>query len=83
MTLGHRINSLESSLKAKMDHKIIQFEDTVGTMMSRPEWKGKKLTPNSGESWKVPFFILFVLLVGGCVGVYYFYQKLLRKMHLP
>lgn len=82
MTLGHRINSLESSLKAKMDHKIIQFEDTVGTMMSRPEWKGKKLS-SSGESWKLPFLLLLVLLVGGCGGVYYFYQKLLRKMHLP
>ena len=40
-TLGDRLNTLESTLKAKMDHKILKFESKIDKQTSTPEYKKK------------------------------------------
>lgn len=80
--LGNKMNTLESHLKSKMDQKIITLESRLDTILTTPEFKNKTKTISAG-SWKFPFIFLAIMLVIGCGATYYFYQKLLRKMHLP
>ena len=66
----------------KMDKKIEKFEKK---MDMQPEWKKKSGTSGGGGGgdWKWPFFILFVMIVGISCAMFYYFQKLLRKTHLP
>ena len=82
-TLADRLNTLESTLKAKMDHKILKFESKIDKQTSTPEYKKKMKNSTTSNSWILPFLFLFFMLLFALGGFYYFYQKLLRKMHLP
>ena len=80
--LGEKMDTMETILKSKMNKKIEKFEGKIDNLFSTPEWKEKNKY-SAGGSWRLPFMFLLFLMLGGCGGVYYFYQKLLRKMHLP
>ena len=43
--------------------------------------KALKMQQNIG-SWKIPFVILFFLIIGSCIGVYLFSSKVTKKMYL-
>ena len=43
--------------------------------------KSLKMRQNNG-SWKIPFVILFFLIVGSCIGVYLFSLKVSKKMYM-
>ena len=65
----------------KMDKKIEKFEKKMDL---QPEWKKKASgSGGGGGDWKWPFFILFVMIVGISCAMFYYFQNLLRKTHLP
>jgi hypothetical protein len=79
------LSSLVACPFLQMDRKIDKFEKKLDT---KPELK-RKMAAAAGSSgggggdWKLPFFFLLVLIVGASGVMLYFYQRILRKMHLP
>ena len=91
-SLDHRISALEAkfntyvskhmsdmelSLDQSVKHKIRGIEDVY---VSKAQQLHEELKVEKG-AWMIPFLILVVLMIGGAVGVYLFYEKM-RKMHL-
>ena len=65
----------------KMDKKIEKFEKKLDV---QSDWKKKAGSKGGGGGeWKWPFFILFVMILGISGAMFYYFQKLLRKTHLP
>ena len=75
------IPTIHTATAKKMDKKIEKFEKKMDL---QPEWKKKASgSGGGGGDWKWPFFILFVMIVGISCAMFYYFQKLLRKTHLP
>lgn len=64
-------------IKRSMDAKLGSLSSTMGKTMDQK----LKATANDAQGWKLPFIILVVLLLGGCVGLYLFYMNL-KKTHM-
>jgi hypothetical protein len=43
----------------------------------------RQTTGGGDGGWKLPFMFLFVMIIAACGAMVYFYQRLLRKTHLP
>ena len=53
----------------------------VDKLESEIDKKTLKMQQNIG-SWKIPFVILFFLIIGSCIGVYLFSSKVTKKMYM-
>lgn len=73
-----RLNTLESSMSQNIKHKMSELESEL-----EKKKKEEKKIKGGNTSWKTPFVILFLLIVGSLIGAYSFYRNLVKKMHLP
>ena len=93
-TLDHRIEVLEdffdNHLTRKIDNIAYALERSVtnklqeveGTYVSKAHTLHEDLkVGKKGQAWMIPFLILVVIMIGGAVGLYLFYEKM-KKMHL-
>ena len=67
-----KLYSLESVVHQKIDKNLDSFESNL-------EEKSLKMRQKNG-SWKIPFVILFFLIIGSCFLLYLFYSKIVKKM---
>ena len=67
-----KLYSLESVVHQKIDKNLDSFESNL-------EEKSLKKRQKNG-SWKIPFVILFFLIIGSCFLLYLFYSKIVKKM---
>jgi hypothetical protein len=78
--LTEHIDTLYASLNRSMASMLQYKEDT--SIMSKAQQLYEDLkVEKKGQAWMIPFLILVVLMIGGAVGLYLFYEKM-RKMHL-
>lgn len=68
-------------MKGTVEKKMLNIETSLDRKMSRLQSQAEDLGKESAGSWKLPFLILVVLMLGAAVGLYFFYEKM-RKMHL-
>lgn len=68
-------------MKGAVEKKMLNIETSLDRKMSRLQSQAEDLGKESAGSWKLPFLILVVLMLGAAVGLYFFYEKM-RKMHL-
>ena len=79
--LSRKIDNIEYALERSVTNR---FHDVEGTYMSRAQsiHEELKIEEKKGRpAWMIPFMILVVLMIGGAIGLYLFYEKM-RKMHL-
>ena len=80
-SLDSRLTALELQMKGTVEKKMLNIETSLDRKMSRLQSQAEDLGKESAGSWKLPFLILVVLMLGAAVGLYFFYEKM-RKMHL-
>ncbi len=80
-SLDSRLTALELQMKGAVEKKMLNIETSLDRKMSRLQSQAEDLGKESAGSWKLPFLILVVLMLGAAVGLYFFYEKM-RKMHL-
>ena len=80
-SLDSRLTALELQTKGAVEKKMLNIETSLDRKMSRLQSQAEDLGKESAGSWKLPFLILVVLMLGAAVGLYFFYEKM-RKMHL-
>lgn len=83
MHMTDKITTIQNDLHSKMDHKILKYETKIDKRTRFERQIKERENKSGGGSWKIPFFILFMMLIGIVGAVYYFYLKLLKKTHLP
>ena len=78
--LSRKIDNIEYALERSVTNR---FHEVEGTYMSRAQsiHEELKVEEKKGPAWMIPFMILVVLMIGGAIGLYLFYEKM-RKMHL-
>jgi hypothetical protein len=77
--LTEHIDTLHASLNRSMSSMLVKGDTNI---MSKAHTLHEDFTVDKkGQAWMIPFLILFVLMIGGAVGLYLFYEKM-RKMHL-
>ena len=77
--LTRKIDNIAYALERSVTNKLQEVE---GTYVSKAHTLHEDLkVGKKGQAWMIPFLILVVLMIGGVVGVYLFYEKM-RKMHL-
>ena len=70
-----------------MDQKLLETEDFLTSSFKEKlkaveEMLSTRARESGGSSaWRIAFFLLFLVLIGGGVGAYLFYQRL-RKIHM-
>lgn len=80
-SLDGRLASLEGSMKGGIEKKMSNIESALDRKMTRIESQASEITTNSGDNWKLPFFMLSLVIVAAAVGLYMFYLKM-KKMHI-
>ena len=75
--VSKQMSDMEVSLDQSVKHKIRGIEDVY---VSKAQKLHEELKVEKG-AWMIPFLILVVLMIGGAIGLYLFYEKM-RKMHL-
>jgi mannose-binding lectin 2 len=78
--LHGRIGQMSNNMNEEVVRRIAAVETVMHGKISESI---EAVQAVSGGSWKLPFFILFLLMCGGGFGLYKWYDKQLRKMHLP
>jgi hypothetical protein len=69
-------------MKGTVERKMTNIESALDRKINSFETKASEIAQTTvSSSWKLPFFILTVVLVAVGVGLYMFYLKM-RKMHL-
>ena len=88
-SLSFRLNKLEKAIRDDVNRKISRIEAalervkiTVDTTQN-PSGDGAKPQAVSSGDWKLPFFFLLLLFLGGMVAFYFAYRHLLNKDKLP
>ena len=77
--LTRKIDNIAYALERSVTNKLHEVE---GTYVSKAHTLHEDLkVGKKGHAWMIPFLILVVIMIGGAVGLYLFYQKM-RKMHL-
>jgi hypothetical protein len=81
--LEKRLTALELQMKGSVERKMINIESALDRKMNSLESKTTELANSAtgSTSWKLPFFILIVVLAAIFVGLYLFYLKM-KKMHI-
>jgi len=69
--LLERLAKLEQLSDATLKNKIADLEAALE----------KRMQGSSGSGWKLPFFLLLLVVFGAAVGLYFFYLRL-KKMHM-
>lgn len=81
-SLEKRLSALEMQMKGSVERKMTNIESALDRKMTNLESKASEIAQTSvASSWKLPFFILVVVLGAVGVGLYLFYLKM-RKMHI-
>ena len=57
------------------------IEKSLNSKMEDLELKALEASKVGDGAWKMPFVIVVVIVLGGAVGLWMFYEKM-RKMHL-
>uniref|UniRef100_A0A7S2D3Y1 L-type lectin-like domain-containing protein n=1 Tax=Octactis speculum TaxID=3111310 RepID=A0A7S2D3Y1_9STRA len=73
-----RLAQLENSLDESLVHRLTAVEGVLNNKISATV----QSLPGVG-GWKLPFLFLFLMFVGGAVGLYQWYKIMLKKSHLP
>jgi mannose-binding lectin 2 len=74
-----KISKTEKKLTDEFEKKMIATQRTVDRLKAAKSSEG-----GGGDGgYKTPFYLLLVLVLGGGVGMYIFYQKMLSKWKLP
>ena len=74
-SLQERLNRLELQLNGNMNRKVKGMENQLNSKITSLESTAGKDT----GSWKVPFLIIVILLIGAAIGMFVFYKQLLKK----
>lgn len=80
-SLDARLTALELQMKGSVERKMLNIESSLDRKMTRLQSQAEELGKESAHSWKIPFLIIVVLMIGAAVGLYLFYERM-RKMHL-
>lgn len=81
-SLEKRLSALELQMKGTVERKMTNIETALDRKMNTLESKATEIVQtSSSSSWKLPFFILIVVLGAVFVGLYLFYLKM-KKMHI-
>jgi hypothetical protein len=76
--MPRKLDTLKATVKSNIKETIsdleVEFEENK---------KIAQLMSKKNSSWKTPFVILFLLIIGSLIGAYSFYRNLVKKMHLP
>jgi archaellum component FlaC len=81
-SLTGRLNQVERQIRDDINRKLNKIEDTLNKLKINVDYTGTTVKKSSGE-WKTPFMILVGFLVVACIGLFIFYQHLLKKWKLP
>jgi archaellum component FlaC len=81
-SLSGRLSQVERQLRDDTNRKLAKIEETLNKLKINVDYTGSTVQKASGE-WKTPFMILVGLLVLASVGLFFFYQHLLKKWKLP
>lgn len=79
--LDSTVTEVFSHMKQSVDRRMGAVETAMDGKMTRLAEQAKKINMNQAGSWKIPFFIITLVIIAGAIGMYIFYQKI-RKMHL-
>jgi mannose-binding lectin 2 len=80
-SLERRLSALEMQMKGSVERKMSNIESALDRKMTRMESQASEMANTSSESWKLPFFLLLIVIVAAAVGLYLFYLKM-KKMHI-
>ena len=80
-SLEKRLSALELQMKGNVERKMSNIETALDRKMTNLESKATELTKNDSGSWKLPFLLLVMVMIAGCIGLYMFYLKM-KKMHI-
>lgn len=70
-----RLNRLENQINGNMNRKVKGMESDLNQRLTAT----LEATKSTASSWRIPFLIIVVLLVGAAIGLYFFYKSLLKK----
>jgi mannose-binding lectin 2 len=62
-------------------HTDMVARSQLGEIQSKLADIDSKASKSTPDTWKLPFFILLIILIGGAIGMYMFYNRL-RKIHI-
>ena len=77
--LTEHIDALHASLNRSMSSML--YKEDANIMSKAHTLHEDFKVDKKGQAWMIPFLILLVLMIGGAVGLYLFYEKM-KKMHL-
>lgn len=63
-------------MKGQINQKVTRVERQIEKDMDKLEKMG-----SSAGSWKVPFFLMLLVMVAAGIGMYMFYRRMM-KIHL-
>lgn len=66
-------------MKGSVERKMSNIESSLDRKMSNMENKASDIVNTNAGSWKIPFLILLIVLVGAGIGLYMGYRNLLKK----
>lgn len=83
-TLTARLEMLEKAMKGNLDTKINTINRQIDMKIGSMESVAKKVEASAklasgGGGWRLPFFLLLIILLGVASGAYWLYQKLLKS----
>ncbi|CAE7667960.1 unnamed protein product [Symbiodinium microadriaticum] len=74
-SVQERVNRLEQQLNGNMNRKVKGMENQLNSKITNLESSAGKDT----GSWKIPFLIIVILIIGAAIGMFFFYKQLLKK----
>lgn len=81
-SLNGRLNQIERQIRDDINRKLTKIDEALRKLKINVDDTGSTVVKVSGE-WKTPFMVLVGFLVVACIGLFFFYQHLLKKWKLP
>ena len=72
---------LEGSLEGRLEKLEEQVKGSLHHQISSIQTRMEKKLQSGGGGWQWPFAFIILLLLGGAVGLFLFYQRL-KKIHM-
>ena len=82
MNMAQRLEEVERLTKHNVDKKLSNIEVALNRKLERLQMRADELTQQkSSGSWKLPFVLVLIVLLGSLAAIGMFYEKM-RKTRL-
>jgi chromosome segregation ATPase len=81
-SMNTRMNFVERHIRMEMKNKMDAMEQSIQELKAHTA-ATNMYAMSSAAGWRVPFVLLTLLILGALVGLFFFYQHLLKKWKLP